>query len=109
MADKRLIDAKALPMHKVKIVHAFGIVEGCVVFPDSIAKAPTIDAVPVVHGQWDKPVEHGLPYAANHLGVVCSNCCKWSDNDYNYCPNCGAKMDAKDMDVPTKDGGASDG
>ena len=44
----RLIDADALPMHKVKIVHAFGIVEGCVVFPDTIAKAPTIDAVPVV-------------------------------------------------------------
>ena len=46
--EKRLIDANALPMHKVKIVHAFGIVEGNVVFPDSVAKAPTIDAVPVV-------------------------------------------------------------
>lgn len=44
----RLIDADALPMHRVKIVHAFGIVEGSVVFPDSIKKAPTIDAVPVV-------------------------------------------------------------
>ena len=98
--DVRLIDANALPMYKVKIVHSFGIVEGSVVFPDDIKKAPTISAV---------PVEHGLPYAANHLGVVCSYCCKWSDNDYNYCPNCGAKMDAKDMDVPTKDGGASDG
>lgn len=106
MSDVRLIDANALPMHKVKIVHSFGIVEGSVVFPDDIKKAPTISAVPVAHGRWDKPVEHGLPYAANHLGVVCSYCCKWSDNDYNYCPNCGAKMDAKDMDVPTKDGGA---
>ena len=48
MADVRLIDANALPMHKVKIVHAFGIVEGSVVFPDDIKKAPTIDAVPVV-------------------------------------------------------------
>ena len=77
-------------------------------FRFAIDHAPTIDAVPVVHGRWDKPVEHGLPYAANHLGVVCSYCCKWSDNDYNYCPNCGAKMDAEDMDVPTKDGGATD-
>lgn len=55
--------------------------------------APTVDTVPAVHGRWGKPIEYGLPYATNHLGVVCSYCCKWSDNDYNYCPNCGAKMD----------------
>ncbi len=48
MADVRLIDGNALPMHKVKIVHAFGIVEGSVVFPDDIKNANTIDAVPVV-------------------------------------------------------------
>ena len=48
MPDVRLIDANALPMYKVKIVHSFGIVEGSVVFPDDIQKAPTIDAVPVV-------------------------------------------------------------
>ena len=48
MSDKRLIDANALPMYRVKIVHSFGIVEGSVVFPDDIAKAPTIDAVEVV-------------------------------------------------------------
>ena len=48
MADVRLIDANVLPMYKVKIVHSFGIVEGSVVFPDDIQKAPTIDAVPVV-------------------------------------------------------------
>ena len=49
MSDKRLIDANELPMHKVKIVHAFGIVEGSVVFPGDIAKAPTIEAEPVRH------------------------------------------------------------
>ena len=54
---------------------------------------PPMDVATVVHGRWDKPIEHSLPYATNHLGVVCSYCCKWSDNDYNYCPNCGAKMD----------------
>jgi len=48
MTDVRLIDANALPMYKVKVVHSFGIVEGSVVFPDDIKKAPTIDAVPVV-------------------------------------------------------------
>lgn len=23
----------------------------------------------------------------------CSDCHEWSDNDSNYCPNCGAKME----------------
>lgn len=48
MTEQRLIDANALPMYKVKIVHAFGIVEGSVVFHDDIKNATTIDAVPVV-------------------------------------------------------------
>lgn len=101
MTDVRLIDANALKGKREWFdCHECG--DECdieFVKWDDIEKAPTIDAAPVVHGRWDKPVEHGLPYAANHLGVVCSYCCKWSDNDYNYCPNCGAKMD----------GGASDG
>lgn len=67
MADVRLIDANALPMHKVKIVHAFGIVEGAVVFPDDIKKASTIDAVEVVR---------------------CRNCRLWrrTDKHYGKCP-----------------------
>ena len=107
MMEKRLIDANALPNYKCQVTATIGDQKGPAemrfVFWKDIDNAPTISAVPVVHGRWDKPVEHGLPYAANHLGVVCSYCCKWSDNDYNYCPNCGAKMDAEDMDVPTKD------
>ena len=98
--DVRLIDANALPMYKVKIVHAFGIVEGCVVFPDSIANAPTIDAVPVVRCRecFYKDIPKCCPYQINGFEVV-SN---W------YCPMGVRKMDAKDMDVPTKDGGAAD-
>ena len=60
---------------------------------NDIARFPAIYAALVVHAKWGKPIEYGLPYAANHLGVVCSYCCKWSDNKYNFCPNCGAKMD----------------
>lgn len=76
MDDKRLIDANALPMHKVKIVHAFGIVEGCVVFPDSIAKAPTIDAVEVVRcGR------------CIHYDTDCEYCAYLEDDrgPYDYC------------------------
>ena len=110
MIDVRPIDANALKSLLIEVLERIKespkmtrdemhIISGCHMLCEMIDDAHTIDAVEVVHGRWDKPVEHGLPYAANHLGVVCSYCCKWSDNDYNYCPNCGAMMD----------GGASDG
>ena len=53
------------------------------------------DAVEVVHGRWDKPSQYGLNHKFNHLGVVCSACASYCDNLYNYCPNCGAKMDGE--------------
>jgi hypothetical protein len=68
----------------------------------AIALARAKDPLPDFYrkkGRWDKPVEHGLPFKANHLGVVCSYCCSWSDNDYNYCPNCGAKMDGDGNEI----------
>lgn len=42
------------------------------------------DVVPVVHGRWKR-------YGRN-LGE-CSNCGEIVNIRYNYCPNCGAKMD----------------
>ncbi len=37
-------------------------------------------------GKWIKrPYEAGLDWE-------CSECHEWTDNDSNYCPNCGAKM-----------------
>ena len=72
---------------------------------EDIETAPTIDAVPVVHGHWNK-------IANNNCGVVygcqCSECgeeCYFPDwvideddeDSYiammHYCYNCGAKMD----------------
>jgi len=59
-----------------------------------INKAPTIDAVPVVHGHWILEREpDGTPY--------CLHCSECDDDFHNiaiksatrYCPNCGAKMD----------------
>ena len=98
MIDVRLIDANALTRWLESVLSNANPLDrrARAAFSEVLARVKTmldIDAVPVAHGRWDKPVEHGLPYAANHLGVVCSYCCKWSDNDYNYCPNCGAKMD----------------
>ena len=58
-----------------------------------LREAPTIDVAPVRHGQWVS-----VPYK---LARVCSVCnrdepYKFADIDadvYDYCPNCGAKMD----------------
>lgn len=62
--------------------------------------APTIDAVPVVHGKW---IEKLIPTGVSAFGVdkmtceeeECSVCHElyWVGEKKNYCPNCGAKMD----------------
>lgn len=48
---------------------------------------PPADVAPVRHGRWDK----------GHEMMTCTNCCEQFDlyfkNDFNYCPNCGARMD----------------
>ena len=64
-----------------------------------LREAPTIDVAPVRHGRWVS--------VSHKLARICSVCnrdepYKFADIDadvYNYCPNCGAKMD----------GGASNG
>lgn len=51
-----------------------------------INEAPAVDAEPVRHGEW-------LPPAVGKYGCLCSECRLQADNDFDYCPNCGAKMD----------------
>lgn len=57
----------------------------------AIKTAPAADVAPVVHGEWV-----GTP---DGTATICSYCkADWNvfDNDtyrFNYCPNCGAKMD----------------
>ena len=105
MDDKRLIDANALPMHKVKIVHAFGLVEGCVVFPDSIAKAPTIDAVEVVRCRECKKRQdpRECPMCFTEVeDIEGGRMYKFTDltKDDGFC-HMGAKMDGGATDVCT--------
>lgn len=88
----RLIDADSLETHE--------IYEGewvRVVYADDIDNAPTIDAEPVRHGRWIERKSYpgvacycsecnyknyGRPYQNTYFIVP-----------YNFCPNCGAKMD----------------
>ena len=60
---------------------------------DMIEDAPAADVAPVVHGQWSDAGFGELPKHAPY-GWACSACGGISfNNEYIYCPNCGAKMD----------------
>ena len=91
----RLIDAYAL---KQSVCDNYDKCEYCPMFfiPDStpfacefvnlVDKTPTVDAVPVVHGDWRR-AKYGDKFE-------CSNCLHVFDADvrYKYCPHCGTKM-----------------
>ena len=59
---------------------------------DDIDETSTVDAVEVVHGRW-------IPSKSMALSDKCSVCHGWvtrhsvNERKFNYCPNCGAKMD----------------
>ena len=92
----RLIDADALleqTQFRLPLDNYIAeIYDECVkIHRENIEQAPTIDAVPVVHGRWEKSQYSGY--------LVCSACRdvyvddRWLNNKkWNYCPNCGADM-----------------
>ena len=93
--EKRLIDANALVKRLAKSheYHARNCREEVLLYRDIriINEQPTVDAVEVVHG-------HNLK---DHNSAFECSVCGWEDwdtltadtSEYNYCPNCGAKMD----------------
>ena len=103
MADVRLIDAVAYCKELKEEMDYPGRSEEFMIAIDvaiaDLADAPTVDAVPVVHGQWER-----FKTISGNIGVLCSTC-GWKDyhhgrfkrNLFPYCPNCGAKMD---LEVP---------
>ena len=97
----RLIDADAL--YKLFMVNPKGerIPEvDCDNFPvrvdihdikKAILKSPTIDAVPVVHGEWIPAKDpYDRVYCYRHAGCGCEH-----NEQSAFCPNCGAKMDGE--------------
>lgn len=54
---------------------------------------PSADVAPVRHGRWEMNSDRPD-------NIICTNCdagfdvWKHEAKDFNYCPNCGAKMDA---------------
>lgn len=96
--NKRLIDANLLGRDSfhIECEENGEVFERIVVDWFDIEDAPTVDAAPVIHGHWDEGVHHDY--------CCCSNCrdvyilAEWlTDGKWNYCPNCGAKMDGGKM------------
>ena len=102
----RLIDADALKGMDIKIGHigekTVRAIQWATVdaFYRNIDKSPTIDAVPVVRGEWIRTQYEFNRYGTKSVCVTdtCSLCrgeFEWLI-DAKHCPNCGAKMDGGD-------------
>jgi hypothetical protein len=75
--------------------------DGCII--EMLDEAPAADVEPVRPGRWK--------YYHKQNKAVCTNCSFERDLDANFgraisCPNCGAKMDATDINVGDKGGDA---
>ena len=84
--EKRLIDANAVDYENIMCslsqLHWLNAI---------IEKQPTVDAVEVVHGRWKNKQTNSI----FTWRIECSVCGAEYNTTvgYNYCPNCGAKMD----------------
>ena len=96
----RLIDADVLLESGICAEYGYND-NGLLLIPmrdvtNSIRNAPTIDAEPVRHGRW---LYNSYPTVWYGHGEppewVCSECEERAYNTYDYCPNCGAKMDGE--------------
>lgn len=91
---KRLIDANELRQTIESKIYWSAICDGLDLL-EAIDDAPTVDAAEVVHGHWidETTTSKGISF----YRFVCSACGHifWNGgiDNFNYCPNCGAKMD----------------
>lgn len=101
MNETRLIDANELKA--LRKLYIQGKLQFIGNEYDLIDKCPTIDAEPVRHGWWEYKFYPTVWYGPGEPPEwICSLCDDRAYNTYDYCPNCGAKMDGG------KQSGASD-
>lgn len=105
MADVRLIDANALKTRMFRskeFNRETGSFDLPVVPWHDIEDADTIDAAPVVHGRWVRANDEQAYFDVEYVCGKCQFVVAVSGigtpilYGYKYCPNCGAKMDAKE-------------
>ena len=102
----RLIDAEAFLKTEIDRCGSAPLVGTCTsdneYLSDRLKKAPTIEAKPVVHAHWvtEQEAEEINRYDLTYCCSACGHCdwdCTESEG-FEYCPNCGAKMDEKEND-----------
>lgn len=74
-------DGKKIPTVVIRIMH-------------DIKALPAADVAPVVHAYW---IRHENVDEIDGYKVPmfeCSKCRAWKEDDSDFCPDCGAKMDA---------------
>ena len=103
MSKKRLIDANAFQLEPDPFGGANGVLclgrsngkmmaTTLLMLRKMVDNAPTVDAVEVVHGRWEKAEYNGFLRCDQCKDVYINE--EWlEDGKWNYCPNCGAKMD----------------
>ena len=97
--EKRLIDANAWKSFYEDMknildrfyTHDAGYEDALDNVDDWMDAPPTVDAVEVVHGRWveDTATDMIACTECGHAWNTIDNCTE----TFNYCPNCGAKMD----------------
>lgn len=62
------------------------------IFKHIVFDLPIVEAAPVIHGKWN---EYAEKHPFGKKWIECSNCKSINKSmiKFNYCPNCGAKMD----------------
>lgn len=91
---KAIVDSRNRYYNSASNQYLVGRCDGLDIAAGLLRVAPAADVAPVVHGRW---------VSKNEWTFVCSNCDYVDaypfDDRYNYCPNCGAKMDGGDNDA----------
>ena len=87
----------------VKVAEKYGLANGSALgrhtgladcIASEIADIPAADVAPVVHGRWVEKEKYtfGIMYDCS----LCEDRILDNGHPWNYCPNCGAKMDGGD-------------
>lgn len=95
----RYIDADALMTYKFKNDISYNA------FCNLVKRLPAADVAPVRHGRWEAEIITDV-YGLKHDCYVCSVCGVANNNDYDeydFCPNCGARMDGGAIGDPMED------
>lgn len=92
----RLIDQDALmKQYEREVQLMFGETVTIKEIRRFLGTRPTIDAVPVVHGEW-QDFCGGKMRMCSCCKHAYDNTCNDIDGEWAFCPKCGAKMDKED-------------